>query len=575
MKLFGGKHTTKQTGGQRTAKSSPAPSKAQQKTPAPHTAPKAQQKPNAAGASGKPHRLNGTQRGLILLGVALVVLVAVIVGVAKAVIKPPERPGTNQSTSLSKDQGQKKPAFTYINDDGEEVEAQFEAPGSLVDGVYNILVVGTDKGSFLTDTIMIAHMDTVEHTVALMSVPRDTLVYGNYSVPKINSVYGGAGGGDEGIEALRQMLASMLGFEVDGYVEVNLEAFVEIIDLMGGVTFDVPQRMYYSDPSQNLYIDLYPGKQTLTGDQAIGVVRYRSGYAAGDIRRTEVQQAFVKAAAEQLFSLKTLANIQPIVESAIKHVKTDLTLGNMLYFAQEALKCDMTKMETFTLPGAGVYINGGSYYSLYPSQVLEIVNEYFNPYNADISLSSLHIRTSGNSSGGGSSSGSSSSSGSGSSSSGSSSSGGSSSGGSSGGSTTTTEPEDTETPETTDPSVTNPGTTDPGTTDPGTTDPGTTEPGTTDPGTTDPGTTDPGTTDPGTTDPGTTDPGATDPGTTDPGTTEPGTTDPGTTTDPDTTDPGTTTPPDGGETSTTTPDPVEPTDPGSGSSGVDVLEPAA
>lgn len=86
MKLFGGKHTTKQTGGQRTAKSSPAPSKAQQKTPAPHTAPKAQQKPNAAGASGKPHRLNGTQRGLILLGVALVVLVAVIVGVAKAVI---------------------------------------------------------------------------------------------------------------------------------------------------------------------------------------------------------------------------------------------------------------------------------------------------------------------------------------------------------------------------------------------------------------------------------------------------------------------------------------------------------
>ena len=83
----------------------------------------------------------------------------------------------------------------------------------------------------------------------------------------------------------------MLGFEVDGYVEVNLEAFVEIIDLMGGVTFDVPQRMYYSDPSQNLYIDLYPGEQTLTGDQAIGVVRYRSGYAAGDIRRTEVQRA--------------------------------------------------------------------------------------------------------------------------------------------------------------------------------------------------------------------------------------------------------------------------------------------
>ena len=110
MKLFGGKHTTKQTGGQRTAKSSPALFKAQQKTTSNSSsaAPKSQQKPAAPGASGKPHRFNGTQRGLILLGVALVVLVAVIFGVAKAVIKPPERPGTNQSTSLSKDQEQKK-----------------------------------------------------------------------------------------------------------------------------------------------------------------------------------------------------------------------------------------------------------------------------------------------------------------------------------------------------------------------------------------------------------------------------------------------------------------------------------
>ena len=104
----------------------------------------------------------------------------------------------------------------------------------------------------------------------------------------------------------------------------------------------------------------------------------------------------VKAAAEQLFSLKTLANIQPIIESAIEHVKTDLTLGNMLYFAQEALKCDMSKMETFTLPGAGVYINGGSYYSLYPSQVLEIVNTSgLNPYTTDITADMLDITQSG------------------------------------------------------------------------------------------------------------------------------------------------------------------------------------
>lgn len=188
MKLFGGKRTTKQKGGQRAAKNSPAPAKVQQKAEPDH-APEAE-------AAGKKHRLNGTQRGVLLLGVAVLVLVAVVIGVAKAVIKPPERPGNNQSTSLSKDDNKKKPSFTYVNDDGEEVEAQFEAPGSLVDGVYNILLVGTN--GTLTDTMMIAHMDTTDHTVALLSVPRDTLIYGNYSVPKLNSVYGGAGCGFSG-----------------------------------------------------------------------------------------------------------------------------------------------------------------------------------------------------------------------------------------------------------------------------------------------------------------------------------------------------------------------------------------
>lgn len=541
MKLFGGKHRSQHSGGHAASKPEKKPSKGLAKEE------KGTGKERKT--SEKKHKLTGLQRGLLMLLASIAVLVLVVLGVMKAMIKPPERSSPDRGSSTVDDDGDGKPdrePFKYVDDDGNEVEVQFEAPGSLVDGVYNILVVGTDKSSFLTDTIMIAHLDAIEHKLALLSVPRDTLVYGNYSVPKINSVYGGAGGGEKGIAALEQMLASMLGFEVDGYVAIDLEAFVEIINLMGGVTFNVPQRMYYSDPTQGLYIDLAAGEQTLTGEQAVGVVRYRSGYAAGDIRRTEVQRDFVKAVAEQLFSLKTLTKIQPIIESAITHVETDLTLENMLYFATEFLKCDVSAMETFTLPGAGVWLNGGSYYSLYPNQCLEIINEYFNPYDADIALSSLHIRTSSGYSGsssGGSSSGGSSSSGS-----------SSSSGGSSSGNTSTPEPQEPTEPvvDPNDPNGT--GALDPGTTDPGTTDPGTTDPGTTDPGTTDPGTTDPGTTDPGTTDPGTTDPGATDPGTTDPGTTDPGTTDPG----------------------TTTPDPVEPTNPDSGdSSGVGILDPNA
>ncbi len=560
MKLFGGKHNTQRTGGHAGSERA-EPSAARSRKPGGRT-------PRAASGAGKKCKLTGVQRGILLLIGSLAVLALVVFGVYKALVRPMERPSQsirNDSADTGDDSASRpNHTITYVDDDGNTVETQFEAPGSYVDGVYNILLLGLDDDGTRTDTIMIAHLDARDHTVALLSIPRDTYIYGNYAVPKINSVYGGDG--EEGVERLKETLASMLGFQVDGYVLVDLQAFVEIIDLVGGITFDVPQRMYYSDPTQNLYIDLYAGLQTLNGKQAMGLVRYRSGYAAADIRRVEVQREFLQAAAEQLLSLKTLTQLQSIVETCIQYVKTDLTLGNILYFAQELLKCDLDAMESFTLPGNGVGLSSGSYYSAYPSQVLEMVNEYFNPYDTDISASSLHLRTASSSS----SSGSSGSSGSSSS---------SSSGGSSGDSTTTpseTVPEEpTDGGETTTPSEPtetdpnnpngsgalepeNPSTGDSGDTG-GTTDSGeggetvdggggsettdgsggtdgsdsgttTTSPGT---GTTDPGTTDPGTTDPGTTDPGTTDPGTTDPGTDGSDTSE------GTDTTPTTPDPGT------------------------------------
>ena len=80
---------------------------------------------------------------------------------------------------------------TVDEETGEEIELEVEVPASHKEGFYNILICGTDDDGGRTDTIMIARLDTNDHTVALMSVPRDTLISGNYSVPKINSVYGG------------------------------------------------------------------------------------------------------------------------------------------------------------------------------------------------------------------------------------------------------------------------------------------------------------------------------------------------------------------------------------------------
>ena len=139
-----------------------------------------------------------------------------------------------------------------------------------------------------------------------MSIPRDTYAPAYY-VPKINSAYGAVGGGEKGMEQLMEQVKNVVGFMPDGYALVNLSAFVEAVDLLGGLDFDVPMDMDYDDPDQNLFIHLKAGEQHLTGEQLMWVVRFRSGYANADIGRTEVQRAVMKTAMKQWLRPKTLA----------------------------------------------------------------------------------------------------------------------------------------------------------------------------------------------------------------------------------------------------------------------------
>ena len=286
-----------------------------------------------------------------------------------------------------------KHVVTKVDEDtGEEIEEEMELPASHREGVYNILICGTDDDGYRTDTIIVAHLDEETHDVALMSVPRDTVVLtGNGGIMKINSVY--AGGGADGMARLSKRLGAMLGFELDGYVLVNLEAFRETVDLVGGVEFDVPQDMYYQDPTQNLHIDLKAGKQLLDGEKAMELVRFRKGYASQDIQRTKVQQEFLRALAKKVLSVSSLTKLKEFADVFSTYVTTDLTVGNMLYFAKALMQCDFDAMKTYTLEGEGAMINGGSYYPLYAGKLVQVVNESFNPYDAPVTLDTVNVIT--------------------------------------------------------------------------------------------------------------------------------------------------------------------------------------
>ena len=260
------------------------------------------------------------------------------------------------------------------------------------DGVYTILLVGNDDGNGNTDTIMICKMDTTSHMIDFVSIPRDTLINVNWEIRKINSVYWTSKYyGENGIDALRQQIKRLVGFDVDCYAVIDLNVFVDIIDAMGGVYFDVPQPLHYEDPWQDLYIHIEPGYQLLDGYNAMGVCRYRSGYIDGDIGRINMQHDFLKACANQFTQLGKIPNISKIIELLSQNLDTNMSSANFAYFIRHALLCNEENIRFHTAPTIEDTIRGYSYAILDISPWLEMINTSLNPYDDAVTLNNLDI----------------------------------------------------------------------------------------------------------------------------------------------------------------------------------------
>lgn len=334
-------------------------------------------------------RLSGVQRGLLWMLAALALLGGAAGALCKTAARPmpmaaAEKPEAAQRMRAQPEEKQK--------DRSAEPEPSAVLPASRKKGVYNILLCGVDADGLRTDTIMIGHLDAETGKAALMSIPRDTPVEAaDGSLMKLNAVY--AGGGKAGMERLQTQLAALLGFETDGYVLIGLDALRQAVDLVGGVEFCVPQDMDYSDPAQGLEIHLKAGTQRLNGEQALQLVRYRKGYAMQDIRRTEVQQAFLKALAANCLTAKNLAKLPELLTLARENVTTDLTMGNLVYFVRVLSGCDLEAVETGTLEGEGVTVNGVSYFALYEQPLLRMVNGSFHSYDTPVTAEMLRLIT--------------------------------------------------------------------------------------------------------------------------------------------------------------------------------------
>ena len=260
------------------------------------------------------------------------------------------------------------PSGTVTTDEGDMTFDGAELPNvaksGRKDGVYTFLLVGQDTGGGgNTDTMLLVTFDSVNKEVHGMSLPRDTMINSSHSGAghRLNAVYNYNKGSDpdtqleKGITALKREVGKLTGIIPDFYVVVQWEAVGELVDAIGGVDYSVQ-------------------------------------YPNGDLGRVQTQQAFLKAVAAECLKPEILLKAPSLAQIFLERVSTDLSIGNLLAFAQRAAGMDAENDVTFvTMPWTNANYPGVSMILPDVDELLEILNDGFNPYQDEIQASDLSV----------------------------------------------------------------------------------------------------------------------------------------------------------------------------------------
>ncbi len=262
---------------------------------------------------------------------------------------------------------------------GQTVSLAGDTPAvAAEDSTFDILVLGTN-GSH-TDTIIVASINEEKNKISLFSIPRDLYINGR----RINEYYT-----YYGVDQLGRMVSSVTGLEMDHYVQVDLNGFVEIVDLLGGLDVYV---------SEALYDGLYPngkggysaysvevGQHHFTGEEALRYARSRK--STSDFDRAERQQtilAALRSKVVQLDSVMEMKGLTKLFQTAIQNTTTDIDLLDLVGYYYDYQNYDLN---TGFVLNSGNYltslINESGAYILIPrdgdfSEIHQVISELVN-----------------------------------------------------------------------------------------------------------------------------------------------------------------------------------------------------
>jgi LCP family protein required for cell wall assembly len=183
----------------------------------------------------------------------------------------------------------------------------------------------------LSDTLMLVRADPSTKTISLLSFPRDLDVpiycprsktdtdgYVASSYDRVNSAYSRCGPTGTVLT-----IKHLTGLPINYLITVNFHGFKEVVDKLGGVWMDVDRRYYNRNTgaSYNNYanINLQPGYQLLSGQQALDFVRFR--HTDDDLHRNARQQAFVRAFREQVSQSFSYRQLPSLIDTITKNIE--------------------------------------------------------------------------------------------------------------------------------------------------------------------------------------------------------------------------------------------------------------
>lgn len=187
-----------------------------------------------------------------------------------------------------------------------------------------------------TDSIMLLNISPSEMAVTLLSIPRDVFIevpgYGTQRINTVNVLGEQDNPGTGGPDLIKASLETSFGIGVDNYVRLNFDAFVALIDAVGGIDVDVPQTViddaYPTLDGGTIAIRFDPGVEHMDGERALQYARTR--HQDDDFRRAERQQQVVDALLKKLSNPRYVVTWPRVLQAIESHTDTDLSAWDMV-----------------------------------------------------------------------------------------------------------------------------------------------------------------------------------------------------------------------------------------------------